>query len=74
MLFSRAGQTKSTIPDEAPGWEEALASDSEAVVKAERAPPKDFKAMQEQTVHCLEEAKETPEEGCGTSEAAQQGR
>ena len=47
------GQTKSHFPDEAPGWEEVLASDSEAVVKAERAGNKTIKEMQEETVECL---------------------
>ncbi len=47
------GRTKSHFPEEAPGWEEDLASDSEAVVKAERAKAKTLKEMQELTVECL---------------------
>ena len=59
-----AGKTVSCIED-APGWEEFLASDSEAVVKAERSKNKSMKEMQEDTVHYLKE-----EDECDAASAA----
>lgn len=50
----RQGKTKSHFPEDAPGWEENLASDSEAVVKAERSKDKTIKEMQDQTLECLQ--------------------
>lgn len=50
---SCAGKTHSRIPDEAPGWEEVLASDSEAIVKSERSKDRTMKEMQDETLNCL---------------------
>jgi hypothetical protein len=61
------GKTKSHFPEEAPGWEEALASDSEAVVKAERSKPKSIKEMQDQTVECLHDEMEEGPDKVGRS-------
>ena len=58
-----AGQTRSRTFEEAPGWEEALASDSEAIVKAERTSPKPFKQLQEETVEVIMEEDEAVEGG-----------
>lgn len=49
------GKTKSQFPEEAPGWEEVLASDSEAVVKAEQSHVMDFKEMRRMTIESLKE-------------------
>lgn len=43
-------QGKGTTIPEAPGWNEKIASNSEAAVKADRAPKKDFKELQQETV------------------------
>ncbi len=48
-----SGKTVSTIP-EAPQWNEELASDSEADIKADRAPDKDAGELQEETLKVLE--------------------
>ncbi|KAL4528565.1 hypothetical protein Ndes2437A_g03127 [Nannochloris sp. 'desiccata'] len=61
------GKTKSHFPEEAPGWDEALASDSEAVVKAERSNPKSIKEMQDQTVECLHDEMEEESDKVGKS-------
>lgn len=61
------GKTKSHFPEEAPGWEEVLASDSKAIVKSERAENKSIKEMQDQTIECLhDEIEEGPEVGRST--------
>eukprot|EP00884_Botryococcus_braunii_P004273 jgi/Botrbrau1/13847/Bobra.0056s0084.1 len=46
------GETKSTIPH-APGWNEKLASDSEAAVKAEQEPQLSIQELQFQTIKDL---------------------
>jgi hypothetical protein len=59
------GKTKSRFPKDAPGWDEELASDSEAIVKAERSThdTADIKEMQRETVECLAQEKEELGEG-----------
>lgn len=49
-----AGKNKSSVPDVAPGWNERLASDSEAVVKAEQS-HMTLKEMQDTTIEVVEE-------------------
>jgi hypothetical protein len=61
------GKTKSHFPEEAPGWEEVLASDSEAVVKAERSKEKSMKEMQDETINCLHDDMEEGPDKVGRS-------
>jgi len=55
------GKTVSSIPD-APLWNQELASDSEAIVKAERAPPEPMEQLQKETVDIIEEQEKVKEE------------
>jgi hypothetical protein len=53
-----------TMSGEATGWNENLASVSEAVVKAEATPTKDWATMQKETIEVLkkkEEQKQFPD-------------
>ncbi|KAJ9101543.1 hypothetical protein QFC20_005236 [Naganishia adeliensis] len=45
-----SGTQKSTHPEDAPGWNELLASESEAVIKAERAQDEPFEKLQKETI------------------------
>jgi len=49
------GKTRSQYPEEAPGWEEVLASDAEAVVKAEQSHVTDFEEMRKMSIERLKE-------------------
>ena len=54
------GKSKSRFPNEAPGWEEELATDSEAVVKAERASGDiDVRELQRSSINYLKEESES---------------
>jgi len=48
-----SGAVLSSI-SEVPGWDEALASASESIVKADRSPDKSFQVLQEETLKALE--------------------
>jgi hypothetical protein len=50
---TKKGEAESTIA-EFPGWNEVLASDSEADVKADRYPKKDFKELQKETIEIIQ--------------------
>ena len=52
------GTNESTIP-EFPVWNETLASASEASVKADRSPDKNFHELQEETIEVLEKKTKT---------------
>ncbi|GHJ90002.1 hypothetical protein NliqN6_6404 [Naganishia liquefaciens] len=45
-----SGQQKSPHPEKAPGWNETLASESEAVIKAEHSEPESIDKLQKETV------------------------
>lgn len=47
-----------TITNDHTGWNEQLASVSEAIVKAEAAPKKDFATLQEETIEVLKQLDE----------------
>lgn len=50
----KMGKSKCMSSENAPGWEEKLASDSEAFIKADRSKTSDMKTLQDETVECLE--------------------
>jgi hypothetical protein len=58
------GKSKSHFPNEAPGWEEELATDSEAVVKAERASGDiDVRELQRTSINYLKEESDNGNHG-----------
>ena len=50
---TKTGEIESTIR-EFPGWNETLACDSEAAVKADRVPKKDFRILQQETIEIIQ--------------------
>jgi hypothetical protein len=56
------GKSQSPVKS-APGWNEKLASDSEAIVKAEREPDVSTEQMQQQTVQYLQTPSPEQQEG-----------
>ena len=65
-------QGKGTTIPEAPGWNEKIASNSEATVKADRAPKKDFKELQKETIDRVankEFEKNPPKESTSAADA-----
>lgn len=59
------GKSKSHFPNEAPGWEEELATESEAVVKAERSSgaDADIRKLQQNSINYLREESEKEDGG-----------
>lgn len=55
MKRQAAGKSKGFKSENVPGWEEKLASDSEAVVKAEHSEDCDVKELQAETIECLKD-------------------
>ncbi|KAI5449292.1 hypothetical protein NCC49_005154 [Naganishia albida] len=45
-----SGTQKSVHPEDAPGWNETLASESEAVIKGERSADEPIEKLQEETI------------------------